>query len=402
MRLAVYHNLPSGGAHRSVLGFCEELGRRHEIAIFTLGSADQEMLRDEDLGFPVTRLDFRWQPPRRGRLYLNDWRRRANLAALDRANREAATMIDGRGYNVVLVDGCRFTFAPQILQYLRTPSIYYMHHRPRQINERHMPPPLSPYQKLRRLWHWPLEDAWDRSLWRVETKSMSRARTICVNSDYIRAELFRTHGLRGRVCPPGTAQQHGAPAPKGDYVLSVGELEARKGFDFIVDALAQLPAGRRPRLRVVANGGNPRVRALLEARARRLNVDLTVVVSPSQMELAQHYQAARVFLYGAHEEPLGLAPLEAMAFGVPVVAVAEGGVPETVVHGETGYLAPRDAREFSWRLSQLLISSTLQAAMGAAARSHIERNWTWPRRAAALDEELVQVAGAAGSIAVPA
>jgi glycosyltransferase involved in cell wall biosynthesis len=142
----------------------------------------------------------------------------------------------------------------------------------------------------------------------------------------------------------------------------------------------------------VANGGNPRVRKALEAQARRLGVGLTIRILPPQSELAREYREAAVFVYGAREEALGLAPLEAMASGTPVVAVAEGGVRETVRDGVSGFLVERHAQRFGARLAQLLVSPELRDRMGAAGRAAIEEHWTWPLRALALERELLALA----------
>jgi glycosyltransferase involved in cell wall biosynthesis len=104
------------------------------------------------------------------------------------------------------------------------------------------------------------------------------------------------------------------------------------------------------------------------------------------------YRGALVYACGAYQEPLGLAPLEAMAYGVPVVAAAEGGLLETVKDQQTGYLVRRDPNEFSMRLASLLSNPDLRKEMGAAARAHVETNWAWPERAKAFERELESVA----------
>ena len=133
-------------------------------------------------------------------------------------------------------------------------------------------------------------------------------------------------------------------------------------------------------------------RLLTAARAR--GVDLEVVIDPPRATLRSLYRRASAFVYGAHHEALGLAPLEAMACATPVVAVAEGGVTETVVDGETGILTPRVPAVFGAQLESLLCDRARRAAYGEAARRHVEREWSWPVRAGALEQVL---AGAAHS-----
>ena len=77
---------------------------------------------------------------------------------------------------------------------------------------------------------------------------------------------------------------------------------------------------------------------------------------------------------------------------MPVVAVGEGGVVETVVDGETGYLTRRDAAEMGTRISELVADDSLRKRMGACGRRSVERHWAWPERAMQLEAVLAEVA----------
>ena len=90
-------------------------------------------------------------------------------------------------------------------------------------------------------------------------------------------------------------------------------------------------------------------------------------------------------------EPFGLAPLEAMACGLPVVAVKEGGVRETVVDGVTGFLTQRDPEEFAECIRQLLENHNLRRQFGEQAREHVRAFWTWERAAQDLLENFQRV-----------
>lgn len=391
VKIAVYHNQPSGGARRALHGFCRALAALgHRIDIFTLATADSEMLRDEDVATSVTVLPFAFRPSVRGGLYLNDIRRRQSFADLERVNARAAGLIDAGGYDVALVDACRFTFAPYVLRYLHTPNAYFYHHRPAGLFERPFAPPESVYEQARRLWRLPLERDLERRLWEEDRRLVRSAGRVITNSIFTRDRIREVYGVEAVVCTYGVEVPPELPASRKDYVLSVGELEVRKGFDFVLEALGTLPVP--PALHIVANGGNPRVRAALEDQARRLGIDLTIRILPPQAELAREYREAAAFVYGAREEALGLAPLEAMASRTPVVAVAEGGVQETVEDGVSGYLVDRDPRRFSARLAELLNSQRLRDRMGGAGRAAIEQQWSWAVRVRALEHELLLLA----------
>ena len=66
-----------------------------------------------------------------------------------------------------------------------------------------------------------------------------------------------------------------------------------------------------------------------------------------------------------------------MACGVPVIAVKEGGHPETVIDGKTGYLIPRDTKVLAKKIDILLNDDSLRERMGEASREQVLKQWTW-------------------------
>jgi L-malate glycosyltransferase len=95
---------------------------------------------------------------------------------------------------------------------------------------------------------------------------------------------------------------------------------------------------RRVAARLVLVGDGPdRTEAADEAR--RLGVGDRVVFLGKQDSVAELLSCADLFLLPSESESFGLAALEAMASGVPVVATCTGGIPEVVEHGVTGFLA---------------------------------------------------------------
>jgi glycosyltransferase involved in cell wall biosynthesis len=393
VKIAVYHNQPSGGARRALHGFCNVLGQSHDLTIYTLASSDQEMLSDECLPASVVRFPYARHKPVRGGSFINDLLERRDFANLEKVNREIASEIDAGGHDVVLVDACRFTFAPYVLRYLHTPSVYYCHHHARRRGEKLPAAGGSLYERARRLWHLPAERLMENKLWNDDVSLVGRASRVLTNSTFNQARIADVYAVVAGVCPPGVDLPGLADSTKDrGYVLSVGELQTRKGHDFVIRSLALLPAESRPPLHLMANGGNARVRIEIEQLARSARVDLVIRTFPSQFELAEEYRHALLFLTGTHQEALGLAPIEAMAYGKPVVAVGEGGLLETVVDQGTGYLVPRREREFSARVALLLANMPLRREMGRAARRAVERSWTWPQRAKALERELESAA----------
>lgn len=158
-------------------------------------------------------------------------------------------------------------------------------------------------------------------------------------------------------------------------ILFLGRIEPAKGVDELLQACARL-AGHHPRLRLVLGGAGDLDWA--QRRARELGV-ADRVDTPGWLDAhAREEQLARAWLFclPSHAEGLPIAMLEAMAAGVPVVATAVGGIPETVADGVDGLLAPpRDAGALALAIGRLLDDAALRARLACAARGAVERHY---------------------------
>jgi glycosyltransferase involved in cell wall biosynthesis len=108
--------------------------------------------------------------------------------------------------------------------------------------------------------------------------------------------------------------------------------------------------------------------------------------------LAIEYNKARLCVYAPVKEPFGLVPLEAMACGTPVVGVREGGVSESVRHGETGLLTERDPRQFAEAIISLLNDPERRTQCGCQGRIFVEKQWQWEQSVRDLERHLTEVA----------
>jgi glycosyltransferase involved in cell wall biosynthesis len=158
----------------------------------------------------------------------------------------------------------------------------------------------------------------------------------------------------------------------------VGYLLPEKGQEFVVRAL---PAVREifPAARLLLAGDGP-CRSQLEALARELGVEGAIIFAGFVDDVSQVYAALNAFVFPSLAEPLGTSLLAAMAWGLPSVAVASGGVPEYVVHNDNGLLVGRpDHTLFSGEMLRLLSDPTLAKRLGVAARATIEDRFSADR-----------------------
>ncbi len=258
------------------------------------------------------------------------------------------------------------------------------------------------------------------------------AALVCSTPDEA-ATLTRDYGAepaRVHVVPPGVdtglfapgdepgrrADRGGLGLPeRGHVVLFVGRLQAHKGPDLLLEAVAAAVADRRDlrsSLTVAVLGGpsgpgdaeDPAMD--LDALAARLGIaDVVLRRGPvPREELPRWYRAADLVVVPSRHESFGLVALEAQACGTPVLATRAGGLPAAVADGVTGVLvAGRDPRRWAAELVRLLDDPAERARLGAGARRHAER-FSWRATAdatAAVYERVLAAADRASGAARP-
>jgi glycosyltransferase involved in cell wall biosynthesis len=158
----------------------------------------------------------------------------------------------------------------------------------------------------------------------------------------------------------------------------VGYLLPEKGQEALVRALPAVRA-RFPQCRLLLAGDGPSRKAL-ESLALQSGLADAVVFGGFIEKIAQAYEALDIFLFPSIAEPLGTSLLAAMAYGLPVIAVAGGGVPEIVDSGCSGILVSSSAAQpLADAILRLLGDRELAKRLGSAARETIEQRFTADR-----------------------
>lgn len=154
----------------------------------------------------------------------------------------------------------------------------------------------------------------------------------------------------------------------GDRVIvSVGRLVYYKGFEYLIRSMRQV----RGKLLIIGEGP---LRAKLSALAAELGVAdrVSLLGQIDHQQLVECYHAAKVFALAsvARSEAFGIAQVEAMAAGLPVVNTQlDSGVPFVSVHGETGLtVPPANPDELASAINRLLDDEALRQSLGGAAR----------------------------------
>lgn len=394
MRIALFHNTPSGGAKRAIFEWTRRLASRHTIDVYTLSTADHAYC---DIR-PFVQHHQVWEfTPKRlfatpfGRLnQLQRWR---DLQELQTCGRQLAHLVNRNAYDVVFAHTCMYTVVPLLLQFVQPPTIYYLHepfggsfvryvHRPDCIRN-------DWRDRLNRID--PMIKLYLQTLSTLQRKTMRQINCFLANSHFTQEQVKKDFAVQARLCPCGVNVAQFQPRsnqPKEDFVLSVGELTARKGFDFLVESLAKIPPKQRPGLKLACNIIDTQEKAYIEALAARSGVTLQILPKLNAEQLCVEYNKARLCVYAPVLEPFGLVPLEAMACGTAVVGVREGGVQESIMHEVTGLLVERDPCRFAAAVQTLLDQPAVAAEYGRNGRAHVLSQWTWERSVAQLEKQL--------------
>lgn len=164
--------------------------------------------------------------------------------------------------------------------------------------------------------------------------------------------------------------------------LFLGRLTEEKGIPLLLDTARLLEGSAALRL-VVAGDGPLRDRVAAEAARPRSIIEYL----GSQKDVLVLYHRSSAVVMPSQSEGLPMTALEAMACGLPLIASAVGGLPELVVHGETGILLEsRDPQAWVDTLLALAQDPGRAQHLGAAGRQRVESQFTERRMLLALSD----------------
>ena len=235
----------------------------------------------------------------------------------------------------------------------------------------------------------PILNAWYR---RIERRFLNSVDAVWSNTGVTQS---RVENLLGRtlptvVAPPGVMID---PSLAGEAVerrlrepdepfrlLLVGNMIARKGVETLLQALEQVGSLDWQLTLVGRTDMEPGyVRRIRDRIARNSWQERVRITGPLEgPELAREYQQAHLFVMPSTYEGFGIAYLEAMAFGLPVIASRAGGAVEVVREAENGFLVPPfDPRGVARRIQQVAGDETLRLQLAEGAEQTWKAHPSW-------------------------
>ncbi|MEK7526760.1 MAG: glycosyltransferase family 4 protein [Patescibacteria group bacterium] len=339
MRIAIFHNLPTGGAKRVLDEQVRFLSQNHQVKVFTFD------LPETKKGTPANR-----------RL-VKDFN---NFVCLYFYHKGLAKKIDKQKFDVVLVHPDKLTQAPYLLRHLATPSVYFCEELLRIVYEKQLAF-TADVGILKRTY-----ELLTRNLRKyVDLTSAKSATKIVVASKFIKNKVKFAYNIDAFVCSLGVDTKTFKPtANKSKHMINqlvfIGEKNNINGYNFA----KQISLKTKLSLKVISGW------KLTDA------------------QMANLYANSLATLCVSYGEPFGLVPLEVQACGGIVLAVNEGGYTETIINNETGFLLPRKIPVFVDKISWLTKNNSRLQKIRLAARQHIIKNYTWKIHGKCLEKQL--------------
>jgi glycosyltransferase involved in cell wall biosynthesis len=203
------------------------------------------------------------------------------------------------------------------------------------------------------------------TLIRLDTQMLGECRARFANARNTASRLARFNGLAAEPLyhPPNLAGRLVA-GQYGDYVLSVGRIEAVKRVDLIIRAMASVDA--RLRL-VIAGDGTQRQNAERTAEEAGVSSRVTFLGSVGDDDLVGLYANALAVVYPPFDEDFGYVTLEAFLARKPVITARDAGGPnEFVINGVNGFVCAPDAGEVAAAINHFASDRASAASMGDA------------------------------------
>lgn len=359
MRIALFHELLFGGARRAVEEFAKGLQKDNYVDYYYVDGLEDINIKKNIQNISYFKFNSqKWSG--------KNWKKKITRDSLDLLrlhflHKKIGRYINQQNYDFVFIHPSKYTQAPFILRFVNTKKIYYCQESLRIVYDplfsttRSIGFPKNLYEKV------------NRSIRKkIDETNVNHADLILANSQFSSLNIKMTYGKEAKVCYLGVDTRLFSPQKsKKEYdILFVGQKVTVEGYDLLQKSLPFFSS--RPIVRFIERDEDG--------------------VGVSDDLLVSEMNKSKVVVALSRNEPFGLLPLEAMACGIPIVAISEGGLKESIKNNITGYLVMPKPKEIYFAVQKLLRDEKLRSGLGNEGRRYVCANWTWERSIKRLNE----------------
>lgn len=333
MRIAIYHNLPSGGAKRVILGLTNQLTKRnHKVVLYTSNLGHKDLFFETQT--QATKIvELNWLSPKSTRDYLN-------LIYFNYLNylKNLARKIDGEDFDCIISGGDWITNTSLLSSFLETPCFHLAHEPKREFYQQTQ---AGRFKQIKQF-PWKLIT---HKLKKWEIKSLNECKKVIVNSIFSSKVFEKLIEDRDKIkiIYPFLSKQflkETKSTNRKNFYLAIGNNVYLKGLGFVINSISPITRSNRFFLKIVTSGSSKNYLQKVIGRKKIDNVEILTDVRDKK--LINLYKKAKLLLYFPRKEPFGLVPLEALSLSCPVIAINEGGFTEVAKKSKNIKLFPRN------------------------------------------------------------
>jgi glycosyltransferase involved in cell wall biosynthesis len=350
MKIAIYYDLPFGGASVAMSEIISLLSKKHIIEEFHNISPSINSLPPERL-----QKDFE------------------SIVLQYFKQRKQAKIINNQSYDLVFVCHDRHFQAPWILRFLNKPTVFLCQEPTRAFFEKFLDvDPNLPllnrfYERLNRLIRK-----------NIEIKNASYATRIISNSSFSRASIKKAYGKDSTPIYMGvnTNNFYKETLKIKNQVVVVGNNEPQKNLSLAILSVGNIDKFVRPSLVIVSPRSRLKKDIIDLADKNKVSLEIKETIDTS--EVRKIYNESICLLAVAKLEPFGLSVVESLACGTPVVAINDGGFRETVIDKDTGFLVEDRKEAIAIAIIKLIKNKNLREKMGKQGIEDVHKRFLWP------------------------
>ena len=161
------------------------------------------------------------------------------------------------------------------------------------------------------------------------------------------------------------------------YIFAMGRLVHKKGFDLLIESFAEV-VKKYPNLQLVIGGNGEEMLILREMiRLFELEKNASLPGYLDRTQVGAYLKGCRLFVLPSRSEPVGIVTIEAMSVGKPVLVTRVGGVPDIVVHGQSGWLVEPTSEALTEGMYHLLQNPELMNELGRQGLQRMRSLFSW-------------------------